>query len=1092
MTEKQAEIPPLPGRLLNFPRARRLALWAATLFLGFGLFAYLAGPPIAKSILQHTLSGELRRPVSIERIAINPYALSVRLNGLSVQGGDGRELAGLDELFVNFSAFSLFQAGAVADEIRLSGPRLRVTRLAEGRYDVSDLLEAWLKPSEQPIPRFSLNNIQISGGRLEFDDRPVGKLHSVTDIKLTLPFISSLPYQTGIVVEPSFSATVNGAPLVLQGKGKPFAETHESALSLDLDHLDLGRLQAYLPESLPFRLKRGTVDSELQLLFREQGDKLHTLTLAGAVHISHLQTADADGQPLLGWRKFDLSLTGADLLNRRFKVERINLDGLETRIHVNRDGTLNWISLAEKLAGTTPSRARPPEWALGELRLHDGLIHWLDESNPRPVAGKVHRMDVTLRHLESGFTTPIELVEAAYAIDLGDLLTLERVVARRGRINLAKQEIDLAEAAASGMRARLKRDRDGRIEWVSTPVLKTLREVKREYAEENPWHVAIARLEADDLAARFEDFTTEPSAVQVLENFNLKAENLDSRAGSKGTLAVHGKVNGKGTLKLDGQMQLQPLSATLDIETLAIPMLPLQPYFSEYLNIALTRGQISSKGKLALKMGKDGPDGSYTGQLTLGDFHSVDKAGSNDFLKWKSLHLGGMDIRLRPASANIGEIALSEFYSRLIVDPEGRLNLMQILRRPGTPPDTAANTAPFPLRIGKVSLQGGTISFSDYFIKPNYSANMSSVGGHLTGLSSSPDTMANMELRGSYADIAPFLLTARLNPLSAKAFLDLQAEVKGVDLAPFSPYSGKYAGYAIEKGKLSLFVNYKLDKGQLRADNRIFLDQLSFGEKIDSPDATSLPVTLGVALLKNGRGEIDLNLPISGSLDDPEFSLGDVIVKIIVNLFAKAATAPFALLGSMFGNGEELSSIEFEPGRASLSEVSVKRLEALAGALNDRPGLKLEITARIDPENDREGLRRAGLEHAVRAEKLKELVKKGVETGSPDNITLDAVEYPIYLQRAYREARFPKPRNLIGMHKELPPEEMEKLMLAHLPASDEDLRQLAGKRAESVQSWLAQQGKVAQERIFVTPPKLGPDEKDESRARKSRVDFSLH
>jgi len=344
-----------------------------------------------------------------------------------------------------------------------------------------------------------------------------------------------------------------------------------------------------------------------------------------------------------------------------------------------------------------------------------------------------------------------------------------------------------------------------------------------------------------------------------------------------------------------------------------------------------------------------------------------------------------------------------------------------------------------------------------------------------------------MELRGTYANTAPVQILAKLNPLAAKAFLDLKADITGVDLVGFSPYSGKYAGYNIEKGKLSLNVAYKLENKQLSAENRLFIDQFTFGSKVESPDATTLPVNLAISLLKNNRGEIEVNLPISGSLDDPQFSVGGLVVKVIVNLFVKAVTSPFALLGSMFGGGEELSNVEFAAGRASLSDGAVKKLESLAKALNERASLKLEITGRADPEADKEGIKRVAIERAAKGEKLKETLKKGGDGTSLDSIEFAPGEYPVYLQRAYKEAKFPKPRNLVGLQKELPVEEMEKLMLTNLPATADDVRALAASRAEAVQGWLVEQGKVPLERVFLLPPKTEADDKGKA----SRVDFSL-
>ena len=531
------------------------------------------------------------------------------------------------------------------------------------------------------------------------------------------------------------------------------------------------------------------------------------------------------------------------------------------------------------------------------------------------------------------------------------------------------------------------------------------------------------------------------------------------------------------------------------------------------MNIQFNRGIVSNKGEVRLQLDKGGLAGGYKGSLTIGDLLAVDKANSADFLKWRSLHVGGIDVVLQPMKVDIAEVALTDFYSRLILNKDGRLNLQDIVRKPdgeapqasvtkpsegaaekpvekvaektaGAPPATAS---PMPLRIAKVTLQGGTVNFSDYFVKPNYTVNLGKVAGRITGLSSAADSMADLELRGSYANSAPVQVVAKLNPLAAESFLDLKADVSGVDLVPFSPYSGEYAGYNIEKGKLSLNVAYKLENRKLSAENKLFIDQLTFGEKVESPDATSLPVDLAISLLKNNRGEIDINLPISGSLDDPEFSVGGLIVKVIVNLFVKAVTSPFALLGSMFGGGEELSSVEFAAGYASLDAAAVKRLESLAKALVERESLKLEITGRADPEPDTEGVKRAALDRAVKAEKLKDLMKKGGEGISVDAVEVSPTEYPAYLKQAYREAKFPKPRNVVGMQKDLPLEEMEKLMLANAKAGEDDVRDLALRRAEAVQSWLLEQGKVPAARIFLLPPKVGPDDKGKA----TRADFSL-
>jgi hypothetical protein len=311
-----------------------------------------------------------------------------------------------------------------------------------------------------------------------------------------------------------------------------------------------------------------------------------------------------------------------------------------------------------------------------------------------------------------------------------------------------------------------------------------------------------------------------------------------------------------------------------------------------------------------------------------------------------------------------------------------------------------------------------------------------------------------------------------------------------MDLSPLTPYSGRYLGYTIEKGKLALNLHYLIERKKLDAQNKILLDQFTLGSHVDSPDATRLPVRLAIALLKNRRGEINLDIPVSGQIDDPDFSIGRIILKILINLLVKVATSPFALLGALFGGGEELSYVEFDPGMYDLNEQGIKKVDTLVKALNDRPALKLDIEGHADLEKDREGLKQYLFNRKVKAQKLKDLTKKGGEAVPVDEIKIGPDEYPKYLKMAYKEEKFPKPRNIIGMAKDLPVPEMEKLMLTNIVVKDDDLRQLASQRAMAVKDHILKSKQVETERIFLIEPKTIPPEKKEKVAD-SRVDFKL-
>ena len=395
-----------------------------------------------------------------------------------------------------------------------------------------------------------------------------------------------------------------------------------------------------------------------------------------------------------------------------------------------------------------------------------------------------------------------------------------------------------------------------------------------------------------------------------------------------------------------------------------------------------------------------------------------------------------------------------------------------------------------PVRIDEITLQGGRVGLTDHFVKPNYSATLGDLGGRVTGLSSEDGTVATLDLRGSLANHSPLEVSGTINPLAAATFADVKASFRDIDLPAFTPYARKYAGYTIASGSLSMEVSYKIQNRKLSASNRFLVNQFEFGDKVESKQATKLPVRFAVSLLKDKNGVIDLDLPIEGSLDDPKFRIGKVVWQVLGNLIAKAATAPFALLGKMFGGkGEELSSVDFPDGLATLDDAGKRKLDALAKALHDRPALELEATGRFS-EADLEGLRRARVERKIRAQKLPELVKKGAAPASVDDVIVDPAEREAYLRKAYKKEKFPKPRTALGFAKDLPADEMEKLMLAHEAVGESDLRQLALTRSNTVKDYITGPGGVDSSRVFV----LEPGEKaavPKDKARASRVDFSL-
>ncbi len=427
---------------------------------------------------------------------------------------------------------------------------------------------------------------------------------------------------------------------------------------------------------------------------------------------------------------------------------------------------------------------------------------------------------------------------------------------------------------------------------------------------------------------------------------------------------------------------------------------------------------------------------------------------------------------------------------------------------PNKPATDSNGPAPV-IHIGQIVLKSGNINFTDNFIKPNYTANMTGMNGTIGAIASDKPAPAPIDIKGKIDNDAPVAISGTFNPLFKPMFLDIKGSADGVELPRLTSYAAKYAGYAIVKGKLSMDVEYKIEEQKLTAQNHLRIDQFTFGDKIDSPTATKLPVRLAIALLKDRNGVIDINLPISGSLSDPHFSMGGIIIRVIVNLIVKAVTSPFALIGNMFGSGGvDLSYIEFKPGLATLTPESKAKLDTLVKALIDRPALKMDIIGRVDPDTDTAGLRQATLNRKLNALKQKNAPHKpdadthadtaadaeiGGETTAakePQDITLTDADKAQYMEKVYKGEKFDKPRNMIGFAKSLPVPEMEQLILTNSKVTPDELRNLADQRAQAVRDYLQNVGKIPLDRVFLIAPKLTA-EGIKDKGKPNRVDFSM-
>lgn len=1118
MQKSLQQLPQSLRQLSGKPAFRRTAIGLVIFIVFIGLFGYFALPGIIKSQAEKIISEKLNRQTTIGQVEVSPYAMRLTLRDVNMMEPEGDvKFAGFDALTVNLSIQSLFRFAPVVEQLQVSAPYVHLVRKDDTHYNIDDIIELINSQPPSPEPaRFSVFNIEIDKGHIEFDDRPAKTVHKVTDLKIGVPFVSSLHSKIDVFVEPLLSANVNDTPLLIKGKTLPFADPIQAVVDLNLDNLDLTTYLKYIPGTPRFKVPSARLDLHLIANFQQPKDKAPALLLSGDIKLKSLQLNDQDNKSIIKLPELAVTLKDASLLSDRIEVAKLAINGVEADITRNANQQFNFENLLVPPTSTAPLKiAKKPKvepatttaadptttakpavvaeptkpkaalsFALAELDIKNAALRFTDMQAAHPMQAKAEKFDLSVRKIE---------------VDTGSkTVSVDEVVSNQAAFFLQQDK----PRADSGK--------------VAAPVSSKTKSNDASAA----YVVNVKKIGIDNWSARLEDRSLKRPAVTTIEPLKLALQDISTKAGARGKLDLQAAVNKTGKLAVSGDLGMAPLHANLQLDLKNVDIMQVQPYITDKINILLTRADISSKGTLQIDEGKNGELlGGFKGDLTLGNLATVDKLSTSEFLRWKSLYFGGMDVRLSPLALSIDQIALNDFFARVILDPNGRINLQDIrvvntggvqksvteaapTVAPATvapvaeksavlpPPAKAASDIP-PIKIKKLTMQGGHVRFTDNFIKPNYTANLMKFGGVVSGLSSDVNSSANVNLKGE-VNSAPLNIDGKINPLKGDLTMDIKAAVQGMELAPLSAYSGRYIGYGIEKGKLSFDVAYKVENRVLTAQNRLVLEQLTLGEKIESPTATTLPVSFALSLLRDRNGVIDINLPIGGSLDDPQFSVGGLIGKVIVNVLTKAVTAPFSLLSSMFGGGEELSLLEFDAGRARINDASETKLKSMAKILVDRPALKLEITGRTDPEADREGLKKASIDRKVRALKLKDMVGRG-ESAEANSITVTPQEYPALLKRVYKDADFKKPRNMVGLQKDIPVEEMENLLSTNATVSDDDLNSLANRRAQAVKDWLTGEGKVPDTRIFILGSKSGNQgaKDDAAKAKANRIDFSL-
>ncbi|WDS37132.1 DUF748 domain-containing protein [Pseudoxanthomonas sp.] len=664
-----------------------------------------------------------------------------------------------------------------------------------------------------------------------------------------------------------------------------------------------------------------------------------------------------------------------------------------------------------------------------------------------------------------------------------DWVVLPSAALDNTRLSLGRHAVQIDAIRIDGMKAQLWREADGHLnlERLLASPPPAANATPAPANADSGWTVNVGRFALEGGDAVFDDRAVRPAARFQLAPLAVTVKDASLDLARPLPVEVRATLNKTTPVELQGTLVPDTLAADLQVKLGALPLQSLLGYLPRYPALTLKSGRVEAAGKLVMQpTGAPGPDLSFKGDGAVTGLNIVERADGRDFLSWERVQISGIDYSAAPDALTIREIRADKASARVLVSQDGSVNLVSILSAPSETPVAKSSTpaqAEMPLRIGQLTLRDATVAFADYSIDPNFSARIDKLSGRVRGLSTATDSVADIDLKGQVINqYSPVTITGGTRPFAFDKHTDIAVAFRNIDLPLFNPYSGRFAGYSIAKGKLTTELHYRIDDRKLQASHHVILDQLEWGAATDSKDKVSLPVRLATSLLKDRHGVIDLDLPVTGTLDDPKFRIGPVIWQVIKNVLTKVVMAPFSFLGSLFAGAEDAQFVDFAPGSSVLPEAAGAHLASLAEGLADRPTLRLDIPAGTVAGTDDAALAQQRLQAAL--------------AGEGDAVALDTLpadDQVKLLSKLYRQ--------VLG-HKPEPPDAepstdaadatrkerhqardqaeaawLQAALLAHYAPAPADLQSLGRARADAIQDALLAGGKLDPARVFITTNK---------------------
>ena len=890
------------AKFLQLKWIRWVAITAAVVGL-YALLGFEVAPRVVKNQAVSFVKKEYGRDLGIGMVRVNPFLLQLEINDLSLPDADGQPMLGFRRLFVDFELSSIWHRAYVFKDVTLEGPELRAVVRPGGALNFADLAPKEQAPKEQEpseLPSLWLKSLAVSDGAIAYTDLARSKplQRHFSPVTFSLKDFRTTPEGGGFHLA---ATSESGEGFDWKGQFE-VAPALASRGELAIRGLKARNIGEFLDDALPFGLDSGLID------------------LGG-----HYDVVMGDG------------------LEAKIRLPKISVTGLGLRA---RGADANWVEVPSVVVSDTAVALPSRNVSIAGITVTDMKVQaWMAPDGT-----------VNLTQLFA----PSAPAQAPAAVDAP--------VADAPMGGTVAPDAAAANAPAS-----------------AAP----------------DWSVEVASIQVARAAIDFEDRRGETAKRFVVSPLDVTLRGASMDLAKPVAVTVGAVINDVAPFKAEGTVTPEPLAADLGIALTGARMQILQPYVLPVADLTIKDGRLTVEGKVHLDPPQaPGPDLRFDGDVTIEDFASIDNALKQDFVNFRRMELRKLSYAMGPDSVSVDQVLVQQPFARVIISPERVINISAVmdpkgtaaalvarraaaaaeaaltsaerkrrdrereaaeeraakeLKTRGAPAPAALAPLPeetMPVRIRQVRIEQGTLDFTDNNVRPNFAARVEHLEGTMTGLSSDPASHAKVDFKGRVGEFSPVTIAGELQPFSFERYTDIGLKFENISLPIFNPYSGQFAGYSIAKGKLTTDLHYLIKDRNLDAKHHIVIDQLEWGEETAGKGEATLPVKFATVLLRDRNGVIDLNIPVTGTLDDPKFRIGPIVWQVIKNLIVKAVTAPFALLGALFSGAEEAQHVDFVAGSAVLDPATAGRLGALAKSMVDKPGLKLDVPIGALPELD--------------------------------------------------------------------------------------------------------------------------------------------